>query len=132
MIVDQFHVPGVTIPELERDAPGPAGRDRPLSATVAAQLVQSDRRETGKVLEPTGLVEQPKPPPRQSNVKAGESALPFLREALRRPVGPGLDHDPSLDRFTLNVKRLARFSWGVMAATLELVDHVADLADSEM
>jgi hypothetical protein len=88
MIIDNFDIPGVTVPELERNPPRIAGRNSPLISASATQVVQANRFETGQIVEPLGLVQQTQTPTGQCFVDPGKRVLSFFRETLGRPVRP--------------------------------------------
>ena len=88
MIIEDFDVPGVAIPEFEGDPPWSAGQNRPLPTPVAVQPVEAYRFQPREVVEPLCLVKKPQPPPRERFIKPTEAALTLFSEALRRPIGP--------------------------------------------
>ena len=88
MIIHDFYVPRVSVPELESDPPPSAGRDRPLAPPAAAEAMQAHRRQSGQVIEALGFVEQSQTPMCQRFIEAGKAAFPLFGKSLRRPVGP--------------------------------------------
>lgn len=88
MVINNFDIPGMAIPELEGDPPRSAGRNRPFAAPCTPQAMKTDRLQAGQVFEAVGLIEQTQTASSQGFVKPGKSASSLFGKALRRPIGP--------------------------------------------
>jgi hypothetical protein len=78
----------MAIPELEGDPPRPAGRNRPLASTGAAEAVKADRRQASQILKAFGLIKQSQSPPSQILVETRKSPASLLGKALGGSVRP--------------------------------------------
>src|SRR5580698_8398690 len=93
VIVDDFHVPGVSVGEPETQPPGPVDRHCPLVLPRALELVQPNRLERTEIAQGTGRIERGEQVHRRALVHAREFALAVACKSLGRGVGPGLDHE---------------------------------------
>src|SRR4051812_18192503 len=92
MVVDDFHVPRIAILEFETDTPRTVYSHRPLSATIARQLVQSDGFQWTQIIQRSGSVEHGKQFHCSVAVQSAEPAFAFFRKSPRLAVPPRLYH----------------------------------------
>ncbi|HXA24640.1 MAG TPA: hypothetical protein VNW90_20310 [Acetobacteraceae bacterium] len=84
MGVGDVNFVGVTVLELEQDAPGPVHINRPKIAQVALELVQTNAVESAERIERRRGVQFGQSLSRECFIQAGKSRLPLFDETARR------------------------------------------------
>jgi hypothetical protein len=104
MIIQNFDVMGVSVPEFETDAPPTVDRHRPLIAAVAFQLMEADTIQRAQVLERLGDVECQQKIDGSFKVQPGKSVRFFLFPNLAAcRISPGDDHGKNIVRNSAKV-----------------------------